>query len=64
MWKKSYKVISLPESALFSVAGQTVLSLAYNQATWSSLPPSAIQREGEGTELHMRDFFKEQINLK
>lgn len=58
MRKKSYEVIILPESALFSVLGQTVLSLAYNQATRSSLPPPAIQgKEGERrAELHMRDF--------
>ena len=59
-WKKMSEVIPLPESALFSVAGQTVLSLAYNRATWSSLPPPAIQgKAGERrAELHRRGFFK------
>lgn len=54
-----YEVIPLPESALFSVAGQTVLSLAYNRATWSSLPPPAIQGKGgeRRAELHMTGFF-------
>lgn len=36
-----------------------MLSLAYNQATWSRLPPSAIQsKEGERRpKLNMKDIF-------
>lgn len=50
---------ALLENAPFSVVGQTVLSLAYNQATRSSLTPwqSKEKRKKKQAKLHKRGFL-------
>jgi len=48
------------------VAGQTVLSLAYNQDTWSNLAPPAIQGNGRERRAELRMtffFFKDYLKI-